>query len=157
MKSDQVRDLDKAEMCESVGGVAYAYVNASSSLVNYDWLKIAAEKLRANQQVLPPTRLAGPEAPEPVPVKRVLIRMTRTIVAPAPPCTSRRRRAQRALSKEIFSPPLLHDQRKEKTRTKKNTMTDVSPAELSEITRFPDDALDRFFVPPWDSNPLANL
>ena len=55
MMSEQFEKLDRNQMRGTLGGLSYAPVHTAISLVNYDWLKIAAKKLRANLQVLPPT------------------------------------------------------------------------------------------------------
>lgn len=54
MKREQTEKLDAREMQTVTGGVAYSQIQSSNSLVNYDWLKTAAAKLRASLQVLPP-------------------------------------------------------------------------------------------------------
>jgi len=54
MKNARFENLGRCDMRDAVGGFGYAQLQASSSLVNYDWLKKAAAKMRANLQVLPP-------------------------------------------------------------------------------------------------------
>ena len=54
MKSERFEKVGLREMRDVVGGLGYVQLNAATGLVNYDWLKNAAAKLRANLQVLPP-------------------------------------------------------------------------------------------------------
>jgi hypothetical protein len=60
MKDANLESLSPREMQGVGGGLGYAHATMASSLVNYDWLKQAAAKLRANLQVLPPVVGPGP-------------------------------------------------------------------------------------------------
>jgi len=60
MKCERLENLDRQEMRDAMGGLAFVQYQTVNSLVNYDWLKIAAAKLRANLQVLPPIGPIGP-------------------------------------------------------------------------------------------------
>ncbi|MEO1996874.1 MAG: hypothetical protein ABGZ17_16535 [Planctomycetaceae bacterium] len=54
MKCERFEQLDRHEMQTVAGGLHLMQLQAATGLINYDWLKTAAAKLRANLQVLPP-------------------------------------------------------------------------------------------------------
>lgn len=54
MKCGKFKKLCQEEMQDAIGGLAFVQVQVVNSLLNIDWLRIAAKKLRANLQVLPP-------------------------------------------------------------------------------------------------------